>query len=401
VPFMISLFTAKSGNSIASRCREDEATRLRLRYKPYYHTFDRQIGTHVWLGGTEMIMLSSNDYLGLTHHPKVIEAAQRGLAEWGTSTTGARLSNGSRSYHQQLEEKLAAFLGKEACHISVAGYISCMSAIQAFAQKGDVVFGDKNLHSSIWAGIGLTQAKAERFAHNNPADLRELLGYESPETPKIVAFEGVYSMEGHVAPILEILAVTAEHNCFHVMDDAHGFGVLGQHGRGTANHFGVTDKIDLIAGSFSKALASTGGFVAGSREVIEYLRSHSKQTIFSAALAPAQAYAASAALDLLQSEPEHLRRLWENTKRYKQILHDLKLDTWGSETPAVPIVLGTKERAYRFWQHLMDRGVFTVMSIAPAVPPGKDLVRTAISACHTDEDLSKIGDAMAFAARRL
>ena len=159
--------------------------------------------------------------------------------------------------------------------------------------------------------------------------------------------------------------------------------------------------MDLIAGSFSKALASTGGFVAGSREVIEYLRSHSKQTIFSAALAPAQAFAAEAALELLHDEPEHLLRLWENTKRYKQILHDLKLDTWGSETPAVPIVLGTKERAYRFWQHLMERGVFTVMSIAPAVPPGKDLVRTAISACHTEEDLAKIADAMAFAARRL
>lgn len=398
---MISLFTAKAGNSIVSRCREDETTRLRLRYKPYYHTFERQVGTRVWLDGAEKVMLSSNDYLGLTHHPKVIEAAQRALIEWGTSTTGARLSNGSRSYHQRLEEKLAAFLGKEACHISVAGYISCMSAIQAFAQKGDVVLGDKNLHSSIWAGIGLTQAKAERFAHNNPEDLRELLSFEAPDTPKIVAFEGVYSMEGHIAPIPDILAVTAEHNCFHVMDDAHGFGVLGKDGRGTANHFGVSDKIDLIAGSFSKALASTGGFVAGSREVIEYLRSHSKQTIFSAAIAPAQAYAAEAALDVLVQEPQHLQRLWSNTKRYKQILHDLKLDTWGSDTPAVPIVLGSKERAFRFWQHLMERGVFTVMSIAPAVPPGKDLVRTAISACHTDDDLAKIADAFAFAVRKL
>ncbi len=398
---MISLFTAKAGNSIVHRCREDEATRLRLRYKPYYHTFDRQVGTHVWLDGREMVMLSSNDYLGLTHHPKVMEAAQRGLAEWGTSTTGARLSNGSRSYHQRLEETLAAFIGKEACHISVAGYISCMSSIQAFAQKGDVILADKNLHSSIWAGIGLTQAKAERFAHNNPADLRELLSYEAPDTPKIVAFEGVYSMEGHISLVPEIIAATQNQNCFLVMDDAHGFGVLGQDGRGTADHFGATAKIDLIAGSFSKALASTGGFVAGSREVIEYLRSHSKQTIFSAALAPAQAYAAEAALALLHDEPEHLQRLWANTKRYKQILHDLKLDTWGSETPAVPVVLGTKERAYRFWQHLLEKGVFTVMSIAPAVPPGKDLVRTAISACHTEEDMAKIADAMAFAARKL
>jgi 8-amino-7-oxononanoate synthase len=398
---MITLFTGKARNTIANRCREDEATRLRLRYKPYYHAFERQEGTPVWLDGREMVMLSSNDYLGLTRHPKVIAAAKRGLDEWGTSTTGARLSNGSRTYHTRLEEKLAQFLGKEACMVSVAGYISCMSALQAFAQKGDVVLADKNLHSSIWAGIGLTQARVERFAHNNGKDLQELLSFEEKETPKFVAFEGVYSMEGHLAPVPEILAITEEQNCFVVMDDAHGFGVLGQDGRGTANHFGVTDQIDLIAGSFSKALSSTGGFVAGSHEVIEYLRSHSKQTIFSAALAPAQAYAAEAALDLLQEEPEHLHRLWSNTKRYKQMLAELKLDTWGSQTPAVPIVLGTKERAYRFWQHLMDHGVFTVMSIAPAVPPGKDLVRTAISACHTDEDMSKIADAMAFAARRL
>jgi 8-amino-7-oxononanoate synthase len=398
---MIQLFTAKSRNPIASRCREDEATRLRLRYKPYYHAFERQVGTRVWLDGREMVMLSSNDYLGLTHHPKVIEAAKRGIEEWGTSTTGARLSNGSRCYHLRLEEKLAEFLGKEACMVSVAGYISCMSALQAFAQKGDVILADKNLHSSIWAGIGLTQARVERFAHNNPADLKELISFEGPETPKFVAFEGVYSMEGHISPIPEYLTVTQDQNCFLVMDDAHGFGVLGHEGRGTANYFGVTDSIDLIAGSFSKALSSTGGFVAGSRDVIEYLRSHAKQTIFSAALAPAQAYAAEAALDLLHHEPEHLQRLWDNTKRYKQLLTELKLDTWGSQTPAVPIVLGTKERAYRFWQHLMDRGVFTVMSIAPAVPPGKDLVRTAISACHTEEDLAKIADAMAFAARRL
>jgi 8-amino-7-oxononanoate synthase len=398
---MISLFTAKARNAIANRCRDDEATQLRLRYKPYYHAFERQAGTRVWLGGREMVMLSSNDYLGLTRHPKVIEAAKKGLDKWGTSTTGARLSNGSRSYHTRLEEKLARFLGKEASMVSVAGYLSCMSAIQAFAQKGDVVLADKNLHSSIWAGIGLTQARVERYAHNNMADLRELLSFEEQGTPKIVAFEGVYSMEGHLTPVAEILTITEDKNCFLVMDDAHGFGVLGNEGRGTADHFGVTEQIDLIAGSFSKALSSTGGFVAGSHEVIEYLRSHSKQTIFSAALAPAQAYAAEAALDLLREEPEHLRRLWENTKRYKQILADLKLDTWGSQTPAVPIVLGTKERAYRFWQHLMDHGVFTVMSIAPAVPPGKDLVRTAISACHTEEDLSKIADAMAFAARRL
>lgn len=397
---MLSIFT-KSKNSIVKRCQEDEVTRVRKKYSPYYHTFDKQKGARVWLDGQEMIMLASNDYLGLSEHPKVIEAGKRALDEWGSSTTGARLANGSRTYHIELEEKMAAFIGKEACHVSAAGYLSCMSSVQAFAQKGDLILVDKNVHSSLWAGIGLTQGKVERFAHNNPRDLADVLSYEKQDCPKFVVFEGVYSMEGHVARIPEILEVCENHNCFYVMDDAHGFGVMGPEGRGTASHFGVSDEIDLICGSFSKALSSTGGYVAGSEDVIEYLRSHSKQTIFSAALSPVQAYCASASLDILQNEPEHHQKLWENAERYKKILTDLKFDIWDSETPAVPIVMGSKERAYRFWKLLMEQGIFSVMSIAPAVPPGKDLVRTSISARHTEEDLEKIAEALSHVSKRL
>lgn len=397
---MLSVFTKKT-NALTRRCAADEFTRLRRKYDVYYHCFERQEGSHVWEKGREMIMLSSNDYLGLSHHPKVIEAGKRAMDIWGTSTTGARLANGSRTYHRELEEKLAAFLGKEDCQVSSAGYLSCMSSVQAFAQKGDLILVDRNVHSSLWSGIGLTQAKVERFAHNNPKDLAEVLSYEKNETPKLVVFEGVYSMEGHVAPVIELLEASREQDCFYVMDDAHGFGVMGNQGRGTADHFGVTADIDVICGSLSKSLSSTGGFVAGSRDVIEYLRTHSKQTIFSAAISPVQAACAGAALDLLQEEPEHLQKLWENTHRYKAILKELGLDIWGSETPAIPIVMGSKERAYRFWQLLREQGIFTVMSIAPAVPPGKDLIRTSISARHTDEDLVKIGEAMAFAAKRL
>ena len=198
----------------------------------------------------------------------------------------------------------------------------------------------------------------------------------------------------------ELLDVVDGQNCFVVVDDAHGFGVLGAGGRGTLSHLGVSEDVDILTGSFSKALSSTGGFVAGSRPVIEYLKSHSKQTIFSAALSPCQAACAQAALGILREEPEHLERLWRNVKKYKQILDDLGLDTWGSSTPAIPIVLGSKERVYRFWQSLMEQGVFSVISIAPAVPPGKDLIRTAVSARHTDEDLDKIADAMAYAVKR-
>jgi 8-amino-7-oxononanoate synthase len=362
---------------------------------------EAQHGTTVKLDGREMIMLSSNDYLGLSFHPKVIEAGRAALLKWGTSTTGARISNGSRAYHVELEEKLATFLNREACHISVAGYLSCLSSVAAFAQKGDVILADKNIHSCLWDGIRLSMATVERFSHNNPDDLREVLTATNPDAPKMLVIEGVYSMEGHIARLPELIDIADEHSLFSVLDDAHGFGVLGRQGRGTVDHFGLTDRVDVVCGSLSKSLASTGGFVAASAEVINYLRSHSKQTIFSAAISPAQAACAEASLEIMQAEPQHHEKLWANTRKYRAMLKGLGLDLWGSETPAVPIVLGSKERVYPFWRALMDKGVFTVMSIAPAVPAGKDLIRTAISAMHTEEQLEKIAEAMAYAVKRL
>ena len=395
-----SLFT-KSKNAIIDRCRTDYATKMRLKFNPYYHAIQAQKGTSIRLHDRDMIMLTSNDYLGLSFHPKVIEAGQAALKQWGTSTTGARPSNGSRSYHLALEEKLAAFLGREACHVHSAGYLSCTAAVAAFAQKGDTVLADKNIHSCLWDGIRLSTATVERFSHNNPADLREVLKSVPAKSPKMLVVEGVYSMEGHVAKLPEIIALAENNHCFSVVDDAHGFGVLGRGGRGTVDHFGLNAQVDLICGSMSKSLASTGGFLAASADVIEYLRTNSKQTIFSAALPPPQAALAMASLYVLQSEPEHLEKLWQNTRRYQAILKQLGLDTWESETPAVPIVLGSKESVYHFWQALLAEGVFTVMSIAPAVPPGKDLIRTAISAMHTDEQIDRIGDALAKAMRVL
>ncbi len=387
--------------AILERCGEDYATKMRLKYAPYYHAIEAQNGPRIRLHDRDMIMLSSNDYLGLAFHPKVIEAGVAALKKWGASTTGARPSNGSRVYHVDLEQKLATFLNREACHVSVAGYISCMSSVAAFAQKGDVIFVDKNIHSCVWDGIRLSMATVERFSHNNPEDLRALAKSVPHSIPKLIVIEGVYSMEGHIVRLPEVAGIAEDHGCFLVLDDAHGFGVLGRQGRGTADHFHLNDKVDLVCGSLSKSLASTGGFVAGSRDLIEYLRTHSRQTIFSAAISPAQAACASAALDVMQHEPEHLERLWRNTRRYRDMLKGLGLDTWDSETAAVPIVLGSKELVYRFWQALLEKGVFTVMSIAPAVPPGKDLVRTAVSAMHSDADLDRIAEAMAYAVKKL
>tara|TARA_B110000285_G_C15139715_1_gene629887 strand:- start:796 stop:1998 length:1203 start_codon:yes stop_codon:yes gene_type:complete len=396
-----TLFQKKQKNSIVQRCLEDEITKQRLKYQPYYHHFDKQAGTRIQLNGQELILLSSNDYLGLNQHPKVIEAGQKALKKWGSSSTGSRIANGSRSYHRQLEEKLATFLGKEDCQIHAAGYLSCMSAIQAFVQRGDIIIADKNIHSALWTGIAATMGKVEKFAHNKPGDFAKVLSHEEKATPKMLVFEGAYSMEGHIAPAVELLKIAAQNNCFSVMDDAHGFGVLGEQGRGTANHLGVTDQVDIICGSLSKSLASIGGFVAGDKALMEYLRSHSKQTIFSAAISASQAACAEAALELLKTEPEHLERLWRNTKRYNEILHSLDLDTWGSVTPAVPIVIGEKIKAYHFWQELLKEGIFTTVSLPPAVPPKKDLIRTAISAKHSDEDLDKIADAMQRVVKRI
>jgi len=391
----------KNKKALLERCRDDYATKMRLKYAPYYHAMEAQVGTKVRLQGRDMIMLSSNDYLGFSFHPKVIEAARAAIQVWGTSTTGARPSNGSRAFHLELEEALATFLGTEACHVHSAGYLSVMSSVAAFAQKGDLILADKNLHSCLWDGIRLSHATVERFSHNNPDDLRQVLETVGANVAKMLVVEGVYSMEGHIARLPELVELGQLHDCFTVLDDAHGFGVLGRQGRGTVDHYGLNEQIDLICGSLSKSLASTGGFVAGSRDTIEYLRTHSKQTIFSAAIAPSQAAAALASLELMQAEPQHLEKLWRNTRRYIAMLKSLGLDTWDTQTPAVPIVLGSRELAYRFWSALLEKDVFTVMSIAPAVPPGKDLIRTAVSAMHSDEELDRIGAAMAYAIKQM
>ncbi len=386
-------------STVAKRCLGDNLTEMRLKYAPYYNVFERQIGSHVWLNGKEMVLLSSNDYLGLTDNPRVIEAATKAVEKWGTSTTGARVANGGRAYHLELEEKLAAFLQVEAAHVHSAGYLSCMSAVEGFARRGDLILADRNIHSSLWSGIRNTSARVEKFSHNNPESLHKALAYETAEQPKILVFEGVYSMEGHIAPIPRFLEEIRGHNVFTVMDDAHGVGVLGPQGRGTGHHFGVNDQLDIVCGSLSKSLASMGGFVAGKRSLIDYLRTHSKQTLFSAALSPAAAAAAGAALDILQAEAYHLTRLWSNVTRYRQFLNDLGLDTWGSETPAIPIVLGDKAKVFFFRNALIKKGVYTTMSIAPAVPPKKDLVRTSISARHSDNDLDQIFEAFKYAVK--
>jgi len=394
-------FLKKKKSPIWDRIENDDITRLRLKYDTYYHIFDHQDGTRVTKDGKEYVMLSSNDYLGLTHHPKIKEAGIDALKKWGSSTTGARLANGGRSFHRELEEELANFLGKESCHVFSAGYLACASAVTGFVGRKDLVLADKNLHSSLWSGIKLSGAHCERFAHNHPEHLREILQSEDKKTGKAIVIEGIYSMEGHIARLPELTEIAKEFDCFTVLDDAHGVGVLGKDGRGTADHFDLTEQMDVISGSFSKSLSGIGGFVASSKSAIDYMRSHSKQTIFSAALTPVACACARAALRVMQEEPEHRERLFKNLSRYVSLLKELNLDTWDSEAPAVPIVLGEKEKVYYFWKALLEKGIYSIISIAPGVPPGKDLIRTAISGAHSDEDLDRIEEGIRYAASKI
>jgi 8-amino-7-oxononanoate synthase len=387
---------------IAERCRSDAATKLRLKFSPYYHVIESQGEgmAMVERGGRPTIMMCSNEYLGLSHHPAVRRAAKEAIDKWGTSPCGSRLANGTRAYHIELEDELAAFLGKEACHVSVAGYMAQMSVLSAIAQRKDAFLVDKSIHASLWDGVRLSGADIERFTHEDMASLRALLEQLEANQAKAVVVDGVYSMEGHIANLPEICELCDEHGAFLIVDDCHGFGVLGREGRGTADHFGLTDRVDLLTGSFSKSLASTGGYLAGDRAYVEFLRSSSQQIIFSAALAPAATATALASLRVMQREPEHIEKLWENTRYYQGILKSLGLDFWDSPTPAVPIVIGDKERCYFFWKSLTDQGFFTVMSISPGVPVGKDMIRTAVSSLHTREQLDRFGDALKVAIKK-
>lgn len=390
----------KKTKPIVERCESDLNTRLRLKYAPYYRAAESADGINLVVDGRPMLLMSSNEYLGLSRHPKVIEAAKRAVDQWGASACGSRLANGSRAYHTELEEDLAAFLGKEACHVTAAGYLACMCSISSLARRGDAVIVDPNIHSSLWDGVLLSGAKIERFAHNDMDSLAKLLAELDPKQAKVIVVDGVYSMEGHVAPLPQLVELAEQYQAVVVVDEAHSIGVLGRDGRGVCDQSGVTGRVELICGSFSKALASTGGFVAGSRAMIEYLRSNSRQIIFSAAISPAAAASARAALGVIQVEPEHHERLWANYRHLKAILEKLGLDYWSSPTPALPIVVGDKEKCYWMWKTLWEQGFFTVMSLPPGVPPGKDLLRCAVTAMHTAEQLDRFGEALKLAMKR-
>ena len=354
---------------------------------PYFKPISESEDTVVVIEGKRRIMLGSNNYLGLTHPPKVLEAATRALHRYGSGCTGSRFLNGSLDLHVQLEAALAEFLGKDDCIVFSTGYGANLGLISGIITRGDVVFLDKQDHASIVDGAKLSFGVSERFAHNDFPTLERLLQRHDPAKGRLVVVDGVYSMEGDIADVPELVRICRRHGAALAVDDAHALGVLGPGGEGTGAHFGMPDDVDLIVGTFSKSLASVGGFVAGSERVINYLRHHSRPFIFTAALPPANTAGVLAALEVLQVEPDRRQQLWANTRRLADGFRQLGFDTGPSETPIVPIVIGPLDTTLLMWRKVFDAGIFTNPVVPPAVPPSQCRLRTSLMATHTADQI--------------
>lgn len=356
---------------------------------PYFRIIESAQDPEVVMGGKRMIMVGSNNYLGLTNHPKVKEAAIEAVRKYGSGCAGSRFLNGTLDIHVKLEEKLAAFMRKEAALVFSTGFQVNLGVISALAGKDDILVIDKMDHASIIDGARLSYADVRKFRHNDMADLERVLS-ESDSKGKLVVVDGVFSMEGDIAALPEIVRLSKKYNARLMVDDAHGIGVLGKTGRGTAEHFGLEGQVDLIMGTYSKSLASIGGFVAGSEEVIHYIKHFARSLIFSASPPPSTVASVSAALDIIDSEPERVERLNVITRRMLRGFKDLGFEVGPSQTPIIPIIVGDNIAAFKMAMMLQEEGVFANVAVPPAVPNGKSLIRTSYMATHTDEHLETV-----------
>lgn len=368
---------------------------------PYFRMISSAQDTEVIINGKKVLMLGSNSYLGLTNHPKIKEAAKAAIDKYGTGCAGSRFLNGTLQIHVELEEMLARLVGKEAALVYSTGFQVNLGVISALVGKGDYVIIDKSDHASIVDGCNLCQGEFVRFPHRNMAGLEQRLQKIDPDAGKLIVVDGVFSMEGDIIQLPEVCALAEKYKAAVMVDDAHGIGVLGKNGAGTASHFNLTDKVHLIMGTFSKSLASLGGFVAGDFEVIDYLRHHSRALIFSASMSPANAAAVKAAVEIMVSEPERIARLWYNTEKMKRGLLSLGFDLGQSETPILPVYCRDLMTVLKFCKMLQEEGVFVNPVLPPAVPPGQELIRISLMATHTDqqiefalEKLGKVGKAL-------
>jgi 8-amino-7-oxononanoate synthase len=362
-------------------------------FYPYFIPIQGSEDTEVEIDGRHLIMVGSNNYLGLTHHPKVLEAAEQASRKYGTGCTGSRFLNGTLDIHEKLEAELAEFTGHEAALVMSTGYQTNLGIIQSLVGREDTVLIDKLDHASIIDGCTMSAGESVRFRHNDTADLdQELEHLSGKKGGALIAVDGVFSMEGDIAPLPALIAVAKKHGARMFVDEAHSLGVIGPTGAGAVDHYGVHEDVDLVMGTFSKSFASIGGFVAAKADVIHYLKHHARPLIFSAAM-PAYAVATvRAALDVIRTEPERRQQLLKNADYLRSSLQSLGYDTGESETPIIPIVIGDAMKTFRFWRALFDNGVYANCVVAPAVPPNACRIRTSLIATHTREQLDRVID---------
>jgi 8-amino-7-oxononanoate synthase len=360
---------------------------------PYFQPIEQSHDTEVVIRGDRKIMVGSNNYLGLTHHPYVLERAREALYRYGTGCTGSRFLNGTLDLHEALEVRLAALLGAESALVYSTGYQTNVGVIAALVTRGGVVVQDRLNHASLLDGAQLATGELARYAHHDMGALRRVLERQGEANGVLIATDGVFSMEGNVVNLPAIVQLKEEFGARLLVDDAHSVGVLGENGGGTGEHFGLQDRVDLTMITFSKSFASIGGAVAGPEDVIHYLKHHSRPLIFSASMPPSAVATVLACLDVMEREPERRYKLWENAIYLREGLKTLGFDTVTSETPIIPVVTGDMDRTFHFWRALFDAGVFTNPVLPPAVPESSCRLRTSVMATHTRDQLDRVLDA--------
>jgi 8-amino-7-oxononanoate synthase len=370
-------------------------------YYPYFVPIEESFDTEVVIRGERKLMFGSNNYLGLTHHPHVIESAQRALHRYGSGCTGSRFLNGTLDLHEQAEDRFARFLNQESALVFSTGFQTNLGVLSALVGREDHIFSDKLNHASIVDGTRLAFGTVHRYPHMDMRSLERELARTPAEAGKLIVTDGIFSMEGTIVDLPGVMALAEYYGAEVLIDDAHAFGVLGQRGGGTAQHFHMEDRVSLIMATFSKSLASIGGVVAGPEDVIHYLKHHARALLFSASNPPASIAASIAALDVIEREPERREMLWRNTRRMQEGLRSLGYDIGRSETPIIPVQIGELERMLEFWKALFDGGVFTNPVTPPAVPENSCRIRISLMATHSDEHIDRVLDAFAVAGKRM
>ncbi len=373
--------------------RADEVKKTGL--YPYFRAIEENEGPVVHIEGREVIMAGSNNYLGLTAHPKVKEASIKAIEHYGTGCSGSRYLTGTLELHIELERKMAKFFGVEAVLLYSTGYQTGQGVIPTIVQRGEYVVSDKDNHASIQVAAmmakGMT-ADILRYKHNNMNDLERVLKKIPKETPKLIVSDGVFSTGGEIVELDKLVKLAKEYNARTLIDDAHAVGVIGKGGRGTPSEFDLVDEVDLTMGTFSKTFASLGGFIAGKAKVVDYIKHHSAALIFSASPTPASTAAAMAALEVLEEEPWRVDKLISNADHMRKGLTDAGFNVIDGRTGIVPVIVGNDNIALQMWRNLFDRGVFVNVFVPPGVPEGRQMMRTSYMATHEKHHLDKIID---------